>query len=343
MTKNLIDLTHYRQQKIIDLKKILQPIYQGEIEFTWVGENSRRKITLQIDDKNNLGFFQEKTHDLIEINDYSLVTINIQKILLKLKDFIKTQEQNLFSQIVITDFDNGLELIFKSKFKNKRAINFSQNQQLLKFAKDNDINVSIAIDQQKIEPIFIARINQISIANLNLKITGEVFLQATKLGLETIIDFIKKNIINDSNIADLYSGCGFYALSIAKFAKKIEAFEGENSMVEIINNNSKNLQLNHKVKGFCRDLFISPLSTRELKKYQTIIINPPRSGAKAQIKQIANCTDCQKLIYVSCNPQTFFSDAKIVIERYFKLTKIIAIDQFFLTKHLEVVAVFEKI
>jgi 23S rRNA (uracil1939-C5)-methyltransferase len=170
-----------------------------------------------------------------------------------------------------------------------------------------------------------------------------VFLQATKLGLETIIDFIKKNIINDSNIADLYSGCGFYALSIAKFAKKIEAFEGENSMVEIINNNSKNLQLSHKVKGFCRDLFISPLTTQELKKYQTIIINPPRSGAKAQIKQIANCADCQKLIYVSCNPQTFFSDAKIVIERYFKLTKIIAIDQFFLTKHLEVVAVFEKI
>jgi tRNA/tmRNA/rRNA uracil-C5-methylase (TrmA/RlmC/RlmD family) len=84
MTQNSIDIARYRQQKIIDLKKILQPIYQGEIEFTWVGENSRRKITLQIDDKNNLGFFQEKTHDLIEINDYSLTTT----ILLKAKNKI---------------------------------------------------------------------------------------------------------------------------------------------------------------------------------------------------------------------------------------------------------------
>jgi len=339
MTKNLIDLTHYRQQKIIDLKKILQPIYQGEIEFTWVGENSRRKITLQIDDKNNLGFFQEKTHDLIEINDYSTITINIQQFLPKLKKFIKSQEQNLFLQIVTTDFDNGLDLIFKSK----RKLNFSQTQQLLNFAKTNDFNASLQVENRQIDPIFIAKNNHINIANLTLKINNNAFLQATRIGLESIVNFIQNNLEKNYKVADLYSGCGFYAFSLANLAKKIDAFEGDESMVKTINDNCKNLQLADKINGFARDLFFSPLTCKELKKYQGVIINPPRAGAINQIKHIANCQTIEKLIYVSCNPQTFLSDSKIVIERYFKLTKIIAIDQFFLTKHLEVVAVFEKI
>jgi len=339
MTKNLKDLTDYQHQKIAELKKLLDPIYQEEIEFIWVGGNSRRKITLQVDPKNNLGFFQEKTHNLIEINDYSTITVNIQQLLPKLKEFVKSQEQNLFSQILITEFDNGIDLIFKSK----RDLNFKQTQQLLNFAKTNDCNASNQIENQQIEPIFIAKNNQINIDNLSLTITSNAFLQATKTGLENIINFIKNNLEANKIIADLYSGCGFYAFSLASLAKKIEAFEGDESMVKSINDNSKNLQLADKINGFARDLFFNPLTSKELKKYHSVIINPPRNGANQQIKQIANSQTIEKLIYVSCNPQTFFSDAKIVIERYFKLTKIIAIDQFFLTKHLEIVAVFEKI
>lgn len=334
-----MDLKQYRQKKIAELKKLLDPIYQGEIDFIWVGGNSRRKITLQVDQQNNLGFFQEKTHNLIEINDYSTITINIQQFLPKLKEFVRNQEQNLFSQIIITEFDNGIDLIFKSK----RQLNFSQTQQLLNFAKTNDFNASLQIENQQIDPIFIAKNNHLNIANLTLRINNNAFLQATKIGLESIVNFIQNNLEKNYKVADLYSGCGFYAFSLANLAKKIEAFEGDESMVKTINDNCKNLQLADKINGFARDLFFNPLTSKELKKYQGVIINPPRAGANPQIKQIANCQTIEKLIYVSCNPQTFLSDSKIVIERYFKLAKIIAIDQFFLTKHLEIVAVFEKI
>ena len=90
-----------------------------------------------------------------------------------------------------------------------------------------------------------------------------------------------------------------------------------------------------------RDLFFTPLTALELKKYDCAIINPPRNGALPQVEQLAK-SNVNKIIYVSCNPNSFARDIKILIESYFKLTNIIAIDQFYNTSHLELVAIFKR-
>jgi 23S rRNA (uracil1939-C5)-methyltransferase len=50
----------------------------------------------------------------------------------------------------------------------------------------------------------------------------------------------------------------------------------------------------------------------------------------------------KNLIYVSCNPESFKRDAKILIDAGFKIKNLTAIDQFYATKHLELVAIFQK-
>jgi 23S rRNA (uracil1939-C5)-methyltransferase len=331
-----INQQQYRQEKTDKLQKLLENYYPKNIDFIWINEGSRRKITLQIDSQNKIGFFKHKSHDLIEIEEYLLADNNISQLLPIVKDFLKNQEQNLFLQLIITLFDNGLDLVFVSN----RALNFTQRDQILQFAKNNKCNLSIKI-KNDIEPIYLPKINQIFVNDLHLQVNSEVFLQATKSGLESIINFIKTHIINSQNIVDIYSGFGIYSFGLHDLVKKIDCFEGSKSMVDLLNFNAKNFQLNHKIHGFERDLFFTPLTTLELKKYDCAIINPPRNGALPQVEQLAK-SNVNKIIYVSCNPNSFARDIKILIESYFKLTNIIAIDQFYNTNHLELVAIFKR-
>jgi 23S rRNA (uracil1939-C5)-methyltransferase len=112
-------------------------------------------------------------------------------------------------------------------------------------------------------------------------------------------------------------------------------------MVNTIKNNAKNLQLSQKIQAQCRDLYGDPLTCKELAEFDNIIINPPRNGAEPQIKNIAK-SKIKSLQYISCNPQTFARDAKNLIDLDYNIVNIVALDQFYSTNHLEVLASFIK-
>ena len=85
----------------------------------------------------------------------------------------------------------------------------------------------------------------------------------------------------------------------------------------------------------------SPLQEKELKKYDFVIINPPRNGAKAQILELIK-SEIKNIIMISCDLNSFAKDTKILVENGFVLEKLSAIDQFYYTTHIELVATFTK-
>ena len=99
----------------------------------------------------------------------------------------------------------------------------------------------------------------------------------------------------------------------------------------------------HNVKVINQNLFKYPLEEDELKSLKAIVIDPPRAGAHSQCLSIASLPDNkkpQKIVFVSCNPQTFVNDAKTLIEANYTLEKITLVDQFVYSKHLELIALF---
>jgi len=359
----------YRETKQKDLEKILEK-YCDNIEWIWIGANSRRKVTYQIDGKNNLGFFAEKTHNLIIIEDDNLVEKEIADLLPILRSFLKTQEQNLYTQATVTLFDNGIDIIFAVK----KDLNYSQTQKLTAFAKEQKLNISYRIKDHLL-PIFLSRKNQIFYPDFKIDLTSDIFIQATKLGLESIIKIIRdflssatqassltrsledlessgmslkkssamraKDVGDSKNIVDLYAGFGAYSFAIQDLAKSISAFEGDKIMVDLIKKNASANNLSNKIKAEERDLFGDPLAKSELNKFDVAILNPPRNGASPQVLEIAK-SNLKNLLYVSCNPISFNRDADILIEAGFKITKLFALDQFYGTNHLEVVAVLSR-
>lgn len=306
----------------------------------WVNSNSRRKVIFQISKQNEIGFFGKKSNSLVKIDDCVIAERAISSLISPLNNLLKKLEHGSITKISATLFDNGLDLIFFTK----KTLNFSQNQKLIKFAQDNSLNISIE-QKGEITPIFVARKNQLYFDNEKITLTSNIFIQATKKGLYTIISVIKnaisaQNYKNKPKIADLYAGFGAYSFAISDLAKSVHSFEGDEGMAQLISQNSN--ELGKRIISNCRDLFSNPIKTKELENFDVIIINPPRNGAETQateIAKIAKKNNEKIVIYVSCNPETFFRDAKIMLKNGFRIKELHVLDQFYGSKHLELISV----
>lgn len=323
----------YRESK----KKILENLFKIKIDWIWIGAHSRRKVTFQIDGKNRLGFFAEKSHNLVEIDEYLLAEKEISALIPALKNFLKNQEQNFYTQSTVTLFDSGLDVILTAT----KTPNFLQTKKLTDFAKEKNLNISTRI-KNDITPIFLTRKNQIFYPDFKIDLDSDIFIQATRAGLEAIINIIRTNVKKGETVADIYAGFGAYSFAINDLAKLISAFEGNEKMVNLINKNAVANNLGNKIKSETRDLFSNPIPKKELNKFTLAIINPPRNGATPQILEISKSA-LKNLIYVSCNPESFARDAKILIASGFKISTLTALDQFYSTKHLEVIGVFQRL
>ena len=93
--------------------------------------------------------------------------------------------------------------------------------------------------------------------------------------------------------------------------------------------------------GVKRDLFKKPLTVGMLNNYDCVIMDPPRAGALSQCKCLA-ASNVKRIVYVSCNPDTFKRDMSILNRGGYKLIKLIPVDQFVGSLHWELFSVFEK-
>jgi 23S rRNA (uracil1939-C5)-methyltransferase len=310
------------------------------IDFFWGELSQRRKIILQIDKNNSLGFFKKRSKEIVKINNCIQVEKEISNLIPFLQKVLNHFQRKRFLKIQITKFDNIIDIIFEIN----QDLDFNETQKLISFFKNEHLNISYKING-KIFPILLFERNQIFINNLKLDLENNIFIQATKFGLNRISQEICEylEIKNFKKIADIYAGFGAYSFAISNLAKDISAFEGSEEMTSLIERNYKknSTKILSKISAFKRDLFSDPLTKKELNKFEFAIINPPRNGAQPQIEEIAK-SEMKSLIYVSCNPKTFFCDIKFLLDANFKIKKLVAIDQFFASKHLEILGIFER-
>ena len=90
-----------------------------------------------------------------------------------------------------------------------------------------------------------------------------------------------------------------------------------------------------------RDLEDRPLADEELTGVAAVVFDPPRAGAKPQATALARSA-VPLVVAVSCNPETFARDARILVDGGYRMDKITVIDQFLWSHHVELTAVFRR-
>ena len=166
------------------------------------------------------------------------------------------------------------------------------------------------------------------------------FLQATAAGEEALASLVLEAMPKAKKVADLFAGVGPFALRIAERAA-VHAVEGEAFALQALQAAVRRTQGLRPVTVETRDLFRRPLVTLELKSYDAVVFDPPRAGAEAQVRQIAESA-VPTVVGVSCSPSTFARDAAILVGGGYTLTRVTPVDQFLYSAHVELVGVFER-
>ena len=141
-------------------------------------------------------------------------------------------------------------------------------------------------------------------------------------------------------LADLFAGLGTFTHALAERAA-VEAFDSDRRSIEALTAAARSARGVKPIAATVRDLVRDPLSPRELARFDAVVFDPPRAGAKAQATAIAG-SGLRRVIAVSCNPATLARDVKILTDADWRIERIVPIDQFLYTPHLEVVVVLGR-
>jgi 23S rRNA (uracil1939-C5)-methyltransferase len=166
-----------------------------------------------------------------------------------------------------------------------------------------------------------------------------VFLQPTAAGEAALASLVLEAVGNVKRVADLFSGIGTFALRLAENAQVLAVDSDDGAIAAL--NKAKHAPGLKPIETKARDLFRSPLTAGEIVPCKVVVLDPPRQGAEAQARELGH-SGANRIVYVSCNPASFARDAEILIAAGFRLERVVPVDQFRYSAHIELVGVFTR-
>ena len=88
-------------------------------------------------------------------------------------------------------------------------------------------------------------------------------------------------------------------------------------------------------------MFRNPLQPDELNRFEAVLLDPPRAGAREQVKVLAQ-SEVPRIVYISCNPSSWARDAKMLVEGGYRLKELRPVGQFRWSTHVELASELER-
>ena len=282
--------------------------------------NYRDKVSLKVVNKK-IGYYKCDTHELVEI-DYCHIS----------KDAIN----NIINDLYLLEIQNG-EIIIRTNYN---------DEILLNVITENEIkNINRLVEKHKIvgvikndeciygENYFIDKIN-----DYLFKVSYNSFFQVNPYICSKLFNLIEENTKTSTNVLDLYCGVGTLSIVASKNANKVVG-------VEIVENAIFDANLNKKINNKSNLEFICADTKQVLNEitceYDTLILDPPRSGVANSVIEKINKVVPDKIIYVSCDPNTLARDLKL-LESTYEIKSIQLLDMFPQTEHIETFVVLKR-
>jgi 23S rRNA (uracil1939-C5)-methyltransferase len=190
------------------------------------------------------------------------------------------------------------------------------------------------------EIAYLARQPTVRLGPARVALPAGAFLQAVPAAEEAMGAFIVEAAAGAAKLADLYCGVGTFTFRLAGVAP-VHAAEGSREAVQALTSALGGAPGLQAVTAEVRDLVRRPVLAEELKKTDVAVFDPPRAGAAEQAAQFARSA-IPRVVGVSCNPATFARDARILIDGGFTLERVLPVDQFLWSPHIELVGVFSR-
>jgi 23S rRNA (uracil1939-C5)-methyltransferase len=278
------------------------------------------------------GFMEARAHKIVEIEGCPVLAPSLQEapqIARALAQILAASGRPL--DILMTATASGLDV----DLKGHGPLNEDETQRLVRFALRHDLarlsNHGAIVTVQRPPVVLMGK--------AMVAVPPGAFLQATEAGEATLAEEVCAAMTGASRIADLFAGVGTFSLRLAAFAP-VHASDADEPALDALAKAARSAAL-RPVTIETRNLFRRPLSAEELAPFDAVIFDPPRAGAELQARAIAK-SRVPVIVAVSCNAQTFARDAAILCSGGYALERVLPVDQFRYSPHLEIVATFKR-
>ncbi|KTT71546.1 class I SAM-dependent RNA methyltransferase [Sphingomonas endophytica] len=294
--------------------------------------HTRRRATLHVEPSGRIGFTAERSHQIVDLHECHVIAPELFALVRPLKRLLPSFKAKRRLDVHLTLADQGVDVLVKGVAPE----GLSHHDALTAFAQAHKV-ARIAFDdgmgpETRWEPEPVT----ITLGGVAVPLPPAAFLQATTEGEAALVAAVCESVGAAKITADLFAGLGTFALALPG---RVYAAEGARDAIMALKAAAGRAQ--RLVFTEHRDLFRRPLTTAELNRFDAIVIDPPRAGARDQVTQLAAGT-VPVIAYVSCNPSTFAADAQRLREGGYALDWIQPVGQFRWSTHVELAARFSR-
>jgi 23S rRNA (uracil1939-C5)-methyltransferase len=283
---------------------------------------SRRRASLKAAG-GLLGFNAEASHRIVDMRECHILRRELFALVAPLRRLLNGR-----AGVTMTLADQGVDLLLEGVSvegleATEAMTSFARDHKLARLALDDGFGPQTVWEP---EPV------TITLSGTPVALPHGAFLQATTEGEAALVAAVREAVGAASVIADLFAGLGTFALALSG---KVYAAEGARDAVAALKATGRGIFAEH------RDLFRRPLDGAELSRFEAVVLDPPRAGARELAPHLA-ASPVPRLAYVSCNPNTFARDARDLVDGGYRLLWVKPVGQFRWSTHVELAAAFVR-
>ncbi len=303
---------------------------------------ARRRATLHVlrRKKNaTVGFRTRASHRIVGIGECPVLEHSLVALLAPLGElFAGLLAPGGRAEAQLTLSGSGIDLLIR----NPKPPSLEQRERLMGFANKQDLARISWKDRgdDEAELIILRRAVRVEFAGVAVDLPPGGFLQPSAQGEAALVATVMAATAEAKHVADLYAGCGALSFPMTGHAR-VHAVEGGAAMTAAIDGAASRANLAGRITSETRDLDRRPLLAKELERFDAVVFDPPRAGARSQAETLAE-SGVPRIVALSCNPGTFARDARILIDGGYAIDGVQPIDQFLWSAHVEMAAVFRR-
>lgn len=282
------------------------------------------------------GFHERASPQVVDVQECFVATPKLVAVLPPLRSVLAgILPEGGSADAIVNDTDAGLDVLVRP---HKRfTLSLEANQKLVAFAESADLARLSWGDRATAEPLVTRRSPRLTFGEVALEPPPGAFLQATRRSEQAMRDAVASWTGDAKRVADLFAGMG--TLTVGR-PWRATLYESDKPSIAAVEAAGRRLG-SGKLTAVHRDLFRNPLMTAELGAFDAAVLDPPRAGAVAQTAELAK-SKVPQIVYGSCDPGSFARDARVLQDGGYRLEKLMPIDQFLWSPHVELIALFAR-
>jgi 23S rRNA (uracil1939-C5)-methyltransferase len=281
-----------------------------------------------------VGFREAGSHRVVDMRECHILRPELFALVPAVRELVARRKGRQAAKAELALVDQGVDCAISGLAME----GLEQTEAMLAFARDNGL-ARLTIDQgYGPEPVWEPEPLTVTLSGVPVDYPSGAFLQATADGEAALTRIAAEWLAGSRFVADLFAGLGTFAFALSPASKVLAVEAARDAHLAC---KAAAGRAGRPVHAMHRDLFRNPLQPDELDRFDAVLLDPPRAGAREQVARLAD-SSVPRIVYVSCNPASWARDAARLVAAGYRIEAARPVGQFVWSTHVELASLFVR-